>query len=227
MKLPVILIGGGGHAKVLVEALVRCGREILGFTDPDATRGPVLGVRRLGGDQQILRFRPAEVRLINALGSIGSTALRKRVYEEFRGHGFHFESVIHPAAVVASGVELGEGVQVMAGTIVQAGCRVGPNTILNTGAIIDHDCCIGSHAHIAPAAVLCGAVQIADETHVGSGATVIQEIVIGVRSIIGAGAVVVKHVPDGVTAAGIPARILNRKNCRLTRARSISVQDLE
>ena len=200
MSRPVIVIGSGGHAKVVIAALQRSGTEILGITDKDRRRAGarVLGVPVLGDDRVLAGYEADTVVLVNGVGCSGSSALRRRVFEDLREKGFHFAVVIHPAAIVAADSELGEGAQVMAGAVIQPGCRIGANAIVNTGAGIDHDCAIGDHAHIAPGAVLCGGVIVGEAAQVGAGATVIQNVEIGVGALVRAGSLVTR------TPAGAP-----------------------
>jgi sugar O-acyltransferase (sialic acid O-acetyltransferase NeuD family) len=212
VDLPIIVLGGKGHAKVVIDLLLLQGRQIIGYCDVDPDGQPVLGVPRLGNDEMILTFAPEKVRLANGIGSIRPSSLRVAVYERFAGKGYRFDQVIHPSAVVAFDVRLGDGVQIMARAVVQPGTLVGVNTIINTSASVDHDCVIGSHAHISPGAVLCGHVKVGDGTHVGAGATVIQGRSIGARSMVGAGSVVIENVAAEVTVAGVPSRVLAGKS---------------
>lgn len=213
MNLPVIVIGGGGHAKVLISALRLQQRLILGFVDRSGTSLPVLGVSNLGNDEAAFAHLPAEVELVNGVGSVGSTRLRIEVFERFKQKGYRFASVLHPAALIAAEVELAEGVQVMAGAVIQAGARLAENVIVNTGACVDHDCWIEPHTHIAPGATLSGNVRVGFGSLIGTGASVIQNVRIGSRSIVGAGAVVVKDVPEGVTVVGVPAAVRKSSQC--------------
>jgi len=205
--LPVIAVGGSGHAKVLVSTLLLQHRRVLGFVDPNPALPPLLGVAHLGGDEEVFLLSPEDVRLVNGVGSIDSTVLRRTVYEKFLQRRYIFDSVIHPSAIIAPEVDMEDGVQVMAGAVVQAGSRLGANSIVNTGARVDHDCLIGAHAHIAPGVTLSGHVHIGRGSHIGTGATIIQGIKVGAGSIVGAGAVVVRDVPAGVTVVGVPAEL--------------------
>jgi len=207
---PLILVGSGGHARILLSTLLLLGGRVLGFVDPDKTRTELLGVPYLGGDDA-LSDDPGQVVLVNGLGSVASIENRLRVYESFRRRGYRFASVIHPGAIVAPEAELADGVQIMAGAIVQTGCVVEENCIINTGARVDHDCVIHAHAHVAPGAVLCGNVHVGSRSHVGAGATVIQAVHIGSDAIVGAGAVVLSDVPECCTVVGIPARPIRVK----------------
>ena len=203
--LPLIVVGGGGHAKVLISTLLLLKRKVLGFVDVKPSLPSILGVSQLGDDSTVRRYAHEDVRLVNGVGSVGCTEARRSVYNRLQQANYIFESVIHPAATVAPDVELGDGVQIMAGVVVQPGTRLGSNAIINTGARIDHDCVIESHAHIAPGAILCGHVHVGGGSHIGAGACIIQNVAIGARAVVGAGAVVLRNVPDEVTVVGIPA----------------------
>jgi UDP-perosamine 4-acetyltransferase len=205
LNLPVIVLGGAGHAKVLVSTLLLQHRRVLGFVDVNPALPPLLGIPHLGDDGAVFLHPPDQVRLVNGVGSIGSTALRRAVYERFREKQYTFETVIHPAATIAPEVHIEDGVQVMAGVVVQPGSRLGANVIINTGARIDHDCLIDAHAHVAPGVTLSGNVHIGSGAHIGTGATIIQGVKVGAAAIVGAGAVVIGDVPAGVTVIGIPA----------------------
>lgn len=208
---PLVLLGSGGHARVLLSTLLQIGSRVIGFVDPDDSRSELLGISRIGGDEAVLDHDADDVLLVNGIGSVGSIGNRLRVHEYFRTRGYAFASVIHPAAIIAPEAELSDGVQVMAGAIIQTGCVVGEGCIINTGARLDHDCVIGAHAHIAPGAVLSGGVHVGLRAHVGAGATVIQGVRVGDDSIIGAGAVVLLDVPAGSTVVGVPARPIQVK----------------
>jgi sugar O-acyltransferase (sialic acid O-acetyltransferase NeuD family) len=210
LELPVIVIGGGGHAKVLISALLLDRRKVLGFVDLNPAASPVLGVKCLGSDTVALAHAPGDVKLVNGVGSVGPGAIRRNVYERFRREGYFFASVVHPSAIVAPEVQMEDGVQIMAGAILQSGSSVGSNAIVNTGAIIDHDCVVGAHVHIAPRAVLSGGVHVEPGAHIGTGACIIQGVTIGAASVVGAGAVVIRDVPAGVTTVGVPAKIIDR-----------------
>jgi len=208
MSLPVIILGGGGHAKVLIETLRASGVTMLGITDADRTKQghAVTGVTVLGDDSVIAQYGTDEVLLVNGIGSVGVPHARRAVFDAFKAKGYSFASVIHPSAVIAADVALAEGAQVMAGAVIQPCCSIGRNSIVNTCAVVDHDCVVGDHVHLSPGAVVAGSVRIGSGTHVGAGATVIQGIAVGSGCLVAAGAVVVADVPDGRTVRGVPAK---------------------
>ncbi|AVK82797.1 sugar acetyltransferase [Lysinibacillus sp. B2A1] len=205
MNKPIIIIGNGGHASVLVETLLMLNYEILGFTSPEKQQN-VFGLTYLGNDEAILSFSPSEIELVLGIGTVNFSKIRQKIYLRFRQQGFKFADVIHPTAIIAPSVHLGEGVQIMAGTVLQTHVHIADNTIVNTGAIIDHNSKIGAHTHIAPGTKISGGVDIGDLTHIGTGATIIQSINIGNQCVVGAGAVVIKNILHAQKVHGVPAR---------------------
>ena len=202
----IIIIGGGGHARVLRDTLDTCGGyNILGYTD--LRPSPQMDVDYLGGDDAVARrYKPVEVYLANGIGSVRLPVLRQSVYERFKKDGFLFVTVTHPDAVVSGRAQLAEGVQVMAGAVVNTGAEIGENVVINTLSGVDHDCIIGAHTHIAPGVTLSGGVRIGPGSHVGTGAKIIQGVHIGAGALIGAGAVVIDHVPAGEKRVGVPGK---------------------
>ncbi|RED84036.1 acetyltransferase [Cohnella phaseoli] len=210
---PLIIMGGGGHAKVIAESLSLMGLEeaIIGFTALDGSM-ELFNMPYIGDDSAILEYNKEEICLINAVGSTGRNQFRTKLFKDFHERGFAFANVVHPAAILSKYVTIGVSVQIMAGAIIQSGTRIGDNVIVNTGSRIDHDCIVGNHVHVSPGAILCGSVVVEDEVHIGAGATVIQGITLGRGSIVGAGAVVIKNVLPYTTVVGIPAREVQKRN---------------
>ena len=199
--LPIVILGGGGHAKVLIDALLLCGATINGVLDPRNAKGSVVlaDVRVIGDDTQLDSYDPKAILVVNGLGSLPGQTKRHELYQQLAERNYRFANVIHPTAIISNFAKLAEGVQVMAGSVIQAGTEIGSNTIINTRASIDHDCVIGKNVHIAPGAVLSGDVVVEDGVHIGTGASVIQGIRIGAGAVIGAGATVSKDVAAGET----------------------------
>lgn len=210
MTLPVIVLGSGGHSKVLIETLKEQNVKIVGATDPKSDKHGqmVYGVDIIGDDDTVFNYAPENILLVNGLGSIGSTCYRTELFARFTKVGYKFASVIHGSAIVSAGAQLGDGVQVMAGAIIQTGALIGNNSIINTKASVDHDCHIERNVHIAPGATLSGGVYISEDVHLGAGVVVIQGIKIGKNSIIGAGSLVICDIPEGVVAYGVPAKVV-------------------
>lgn len=202
---PIIVIGAGGHSKVIIDTLLLNKKKIIGILDNDKKLigKKILGVSVLGDDSYIEKYRPNEVFLVNAVASIKTLVLRKKIYDFFVNRGFSFTKVIHEKAVVSPFAKLSEDAQVFAGAVVQPGCVVGINSIINTRASIDHDTVIGEHCHIAPGCVLSGFVTVGNYTHIGTSSVVIQSINIGKSVLIGAGAVVLKDVKDNTRVVNV------------------------
>ncbi len=195
---PVIILGTGGHAKVLIEALRMINRKIIGLTDPvKEINSLVLGVKVLGDDEVLFSYSPNEIALVNGLGALPGKTLRWDLAEKFRQQGFNFATVIHPSTIMAKGVQLGEGVQIMAGSILQPGVVIGVDSIVNTGVIIDHDCMVGEKCHLAPGVILSGGVCIGSRSHIGTGASIIQALNIGSEVVVAAGSTVYQPISDG------------------------------
>ena len=194
---PIIIVGAGGHAKVVAEALSLAGRNILGFTTPDIDPGTeISGSSVLGDDSLIRKYSPGEVVLANGIGALPDQDLRWRLAEQLRKDGYEFTQVIHPSVVIAGDVKMAEGVQVMAGAVIQPGTQIGRDSIINTGVMLDHDCNISMNCHLAPGVVCSGGVHVDMGVHLGAGAIVIQNIAIGNFSVVAAGSVVYKDVPS-------------------------------
>ncbi|WP_108124484.1 acetyltransferase [Saccharospirillum mangrovi] len=197
----LILLGAGGHAKVLADLINACGERILGVCDPQLAQSGASHWRELailGDDRAVFGFEPNQVQLVNGLGGPG----RNAVMQQFAAKGYRFATLVHPRAVIGSGVELGEGVQIMAGAIVQADTAIGAHCIINTGAQIDHDGRLGRDVHLAPSAVLAGDVTLGDGVFVGPGAVIGRGVTVGDRAVIGAGTTVLKSLPAKARALG-------------------------
>lgn len=201
----VIIMGGGGHARVLFELLRASGARVLGFVAPAAEGSRLDQLPWLGPDSVLFRVDP-DVEVVNGVGSAGHTSRRVAAYERAESAGLRFRTLIHAHAIVEPTATLGIGSQILAGAFVGVSSRVGEDAIINSGALIEHDTVVGPHSHIASGAVLAGDVHIGESTHIGLGARVRQGVRIGSQCVIGAGAVVIDDVPTGTTWVGVPAR---------------------
>ncbi|MFK8164595.1 MAG: acetyltransferase [Lewinella sp.] len=210
MKKPseqVVLIGMGGHALVVIDALLAAGRDIAGYCDDEPKPVQSGRLKYLGRESDPANTTALSTRLF--LVTIGDNALRQKISRTLSGRGFQeADPVLHPTVCVGRDVSFGRGTQVQGGVFVNAMSVVGRGVILNTGCIVEHECVVGDFAHVAPGAVLAGNVKVGAGAFIGANATVIQGITIGNNAIVGAGAVVLRDVPAGVTVVGNPARVL-------------------
>ncbi len=206
------MIGGGGHARVLVDALQAAGVEVLGILERDPTDWgtTVSGVPVLGGDDLAHTYPPGTVTLALAVAGFGDRPRRRAVYAAWRDRGYDWATIVHPGATVSPSAEIGEGAQVLAGAIVNPGAKVGPMAILNTGSIVEHDCVLGEGAHLAPGAVLGGGAHVGAWAQVGIHASVLHGRRVEAFAIVGAGAVVTCDVDEATVVTGVPARFVRR-----------------
>ena len=194
---PLVLLGAGGHAQVLVALVRATGGEFLGVCDPLLTASDVSRwneIKVLNNDSALERIGPDMAGLVLGIGQIVTGNLRERIYLTWSERGYEFPALIHPTAWIAPGVEYKDGTQIMAGCVIQPGCQIGVNSILNTRASLDHGCRIGNNVHVAPGATLCGSVTVDDGAFIGAGATVIQGVHIGAGAVVGAGVTLVRSV---------------------------------
>lgn len=196
----VIIIGAGGHARVVADIVLCQGHRVLGFLDDSPTASGAYGIPLLGPVDSYKEYPHARF-----LIGIGSAAVRQKLASRLEGVTWH--TAIHPTAVISRlGVTIGEGTVVMANAVVNAGARIGRHCILNSGSIVEHDNDISDYVHISVGAKTAGTVTIGDGTWVGIGATVSNNLTVCGGCMIGAGAVVVKNIDAPGTYVGVPAR---------------------
>ena len=206
----IFIIGGGGHAKVVVSIIKKLGAfDIVGYTDNE-NRGTVLGVPYLGTDAVLQRLKQdhPHCAAVLGIGYFGRDDLRERLVGKLCRLEFSMPAVVASGAVVNEDVHIGEGTVVMDGVVINAGTRIGTYVIVNTCASVDHDCVLGDYAHIGPGVTLCGGVKVGARSLVGAGATVVQYKSIGAHCIVGAGSVVVNDCLQRGTYVGIPAKAI-------------------
>ncbi len=204
----IIVIGGGGHAKVVIAMLRKSGTFLIkGYVAPE-NRGPILEAPWLGNDADLVALSRQGTPLHAAMG-IGhprSADVRRSAHTAITQLGIKFKVVLDNTAVVADAVCFGEGSVIMAGAVVQPGTKTGLCAIINTNATVDHDCLIEDFVHIGPGAVLCGGVVCADGSLIGAGSVILPSCRIGRDCIIGAGAVVTEDCMERGIYVGSPAR---------------------
>lgn len=209
MSTQVVIIGAGGHGKVVLDILRAAGRyEPVGFMDADTRLAgtKVGGLPVLGPTNLLPKLR--NQRVGHAIVAIGDNRTRQRYLAAIEAEGFELASAVHPTAFVSPTARLGRNVVVGPNASIITEARVGDGVIVNTGAIIEHECELGDSVHIAPGACLAGRVRVGACAFVGIGAQVIQCLAVGDGATVGAGAVVLQDVPDGATVVGVPARVV-------------------
>jgi sugar O-acyltransferase (sialic acid O-acetyltransferase NeuD family) len=197
----IIIYGGGGHAKVVIDCLQAQQRNIIAVID-NKNEGPLLGIHR------IAKYASTFEQEALAIVAIGDNEIRMNVAKTI---AHKFTNAIHPSVLFSNHAVLGKGNMLMQNSVIQAGVEIGNHVILNTGAQVDHDCKIGSYVHLAPRTTLCGNVHIGEGTLVGAGSVIIPGITVGNWVTIGAGTIVIKDVPDRAVVVGNPGQIIKYK----------------
>lgn len=205
MQKEVIILGAGGHAKVIAESILKSGDEVLGFLDDNEEiqgKEIYLGRKVIGKINEVVNYHDKYF-----LIGIGSNKVRKMFAEKYSNLKWY--TAIHPSAIIASDVVIEEGTVIMPGAIINPGTVVGKHCIINTAVSLDHDNRINDYVHISPGSHLAGTVTVGESTWICAGVTVINNIHIGDNNIIGAGATVIRNIEESnVTYIGVPAKVL-------------------
>lgn len=203
----VLVLGGGGHAKVVIALLKKLHMTVAGYTDR-VDRGSILGVDYLGPDQviaQVIEQRVASDAVIG-VGKLDGSPVRRAIAERMRTYDVRLPVVQSPNAVVNETVIVGQGTVVCDGVVVNVGTNVGSLCILNSNSTVEHDCTLGRNVHVAPGATICGAVHIGDDCMIGAGVTVANGVRVADACLIGAGSTVTRDITQTGVYAGSPAR---------------------
>lgn len=204
MTRPLLVLGRGGHGRVVADVALACGYDRIAFLDDspvspaDPSPFPLLGP--MASIPEMAESWPA------AIAAVGSNSVRLDLFRRLLAAGFETPTIVHPSAVVSGNAVLGSGVFVAPGAVINVGARIGDATIVNTGARIDHDCSIGIASHVAPGATLSGGVVAGCRAWLGTGCSIKQGVTIGDDAIVGVGAAVVSDLAGGRTYVGVPAR---------------------
>lgn len=199
----ILLIGAGGHGKVVVDAMLRVGtlRDTIEVVDDDQLLG---GTSILGLEVRFDSRRPRPARCFHV--AVGDCAVRQQLHGEQVARGRLPITVAHPDASISPFATIAAGAFIAAGAVVGPSASIGSGTIVNHGAVVDHDCVVGEFSHVAPNATLGGAVTVGAGVLIGAGATVLPGLSIGDSSIVGAGTVVRRSVEVGEIYTGVSTK---------------------
>jgi len=213
MKEKIIVIGGGGHAKVIISILKKQKKyEVVGYTDI-SDNGLILGIQFLGSDEKLHSLFDSGIQ--NAaigLGQIKTALHRRKIVDVLKNIGFKIPAIISPKSIVNEDVNIGNGTVVMDGVVINSGTSIGEFSIINTNSSVDHDCKIGSFTHITPGVTLSGEVTIGDNVLIGTGASVIHQIKIPDNTIISSGSSVQMDIEKVGIYRGVPAEFVREIN---------------
>ncbi len=210
---PLILIGSGGHALMVLDILrATDAGEIAGVVTQDEAVGEFCGLPVLGSETDLPRLRDGGIRRIAiGVGGFTDNRARTRVYRVVKELGFEVVSAIHPSAVVAPGVVMGEAAMLCAGVVLNPGVSVGSNTLVYTNSLVDHETRVGDHVLISSGVTVGAYASIGDDAVLCMGCTVVSGMRVGEGALVAGGAVVVKDVEAGGCVAGVPARSWQRR----------------
>lgn len=190
----VIIIGASGHAKVIADIVEKCDDRVFSYLDDDLSKDGVTGkisdCRKYIDKQFII--------------AIGNNEIRRRIADEYKDLNYY--TAIHPSAIIAKDVTIGDGTAVMAGAVINASSVIGRHCIVNSGSVVEHDNRLADFVHLSPNATLCGTVTVGENTHVGAGVTVKNNTNITADCVIGIGAAVVKDITESGIYCGVPAK---------------------
>lgn len=203
VKKKLTIIGASGHGKVIADIAKENGYEDIIFFDDNENIKECAGYKVVGKCKDVGMYPEREF-----IVAIGNAQIRQKIQNMLTDEGLKIGSLIHPKAVVAENVLIGEGTVIMAGAVVNPNTIIGKGCIVNTCASVDHDCIIKDFVHIAVGAHICGSVEIGTKTWIGAGATIINNVKIVNECMIGAGGVVVKDIVIQGVYLGVPVRII-------------------
>ena len=205
MKRPLILVGGGGHCRSVIEAAESAGYSILGVLDmPEEVGKEILSTKVIGTDNDISTYVD-KAEFVVTVGFIKNPAIRIRLYNKIKEVGGRLATIIASTAYVSKYAEVGEGTVVLHQAFVNAGAKVGKNVILNTATNIEHDAVIGDHSHISTGTMVNGECKVGKRCFIGSQSVLANCISVGEDIIVGAGSFVRKSITEKGIYSGNPA----------------------
>ena len=200
----LLVIGAGGHARVVIDVARAAGFEPTAALDPTEVGSVCNGVEVVGGDELAEEIFAKGVR--DAVIAIGDNRLRIKLGERLCALGFTLPRLIHPSAIISPSARVGDGTVIMPLAVINASATIGQLVVINSSAVIEHDCSIGDGAHVAPGCCLGGTVSVGNGTLIGIGSVVRPDARIGDFAIIGAGSTVIRDIAGHGVATGCPAR---------------------
>lgn len=211
MKKPLILVGGGGHCRSVIETAESAGYSILGVLDmPEEVGKEILSTKVIGTDDDIPAYVD-KVEFVITVGFIKNPSTRIKLYNRIIDAGGKLATIVASTAYVSKYAEIGEGTVVMHHAFVNAGAKVGKNVILNTFTNIEHDAEIGDQCHISTGTMVNGECKVGKNCFIGSQSVLANCISIGDDIIVGAGSLIRKSISEKGIYSGNPAILKIKK----------------
>jgi len=214
MNKKLLLIGGGGHCKSVIDCLLQTNQyKEIAIIDKNENIGKLISeIPIIGCDDDLSKlYENGYDFAFVTLGSIGDVSLRIKLYNLLEEIGFEIPNIIDSSAIISKHVKMGKGVFVGKNAVINACALIGNGSIINTSSTIEHDCIIGEFTHIAPGSVLCGEVKIGENSHIGARSVIKQQVNIGKNTTIGIGSVVLHDIASSMLAYGNPCKEVKSK----------------
>ncbi|AVR46884.1 acetyltransferase [Christiangramia fulva] len=201
----MLIIGASGHARVIIDIIHKLNLSIKYIVDADPD---IMEIE----NYEVLHKVSDAMKKHTAVIGIGNNHTRYKIVREKTIENFA-KPIVHPDAVVAENLKMGEGSVVMAGAVINPAAVIGKHCIINTSSIVEHEVVLEDFVHVSPGTVLTGNVKVGEGAHIGAGAVIIPGITVGKWATVGAGAVVIDDVPDFAVVVGNPGRIIKYNKC--------------
>ena len=211
MKKDLLIIGSGGHARIVSEVALLSKYHVKGIIDLEfkkEKKETINFIPVIGNLEKLNTFEKSKIDLFLAIGDCKN---RKKYYNILKKKGYNFINLFHPTSIISKTASIGNGVLINSGSIINSNATIKDNVIINTGSIIEHEVIISNHCHCGPGSIVSGRVTIEDTVFIGAGAKIINNIKISSNSVIGAGSVIIDNVPKNSVVVGIPGKIKNKK----------------
>lgn len=209
MNKKILLVGGGGHCKSVLDTLIETKQySEIGIIDKCENIGKhILGISIIGCDDDLSKFHKNGYNYaFVTIGSVGNTKHRIRLFDFLEKIGFDIPNIVDSTSVISENANMSRGIYVGKNAVINAGASIDKGAIINTSATIEHDCTVGSFSHISTGSVLCGEVHIGDNVHIGANSVIKQQVKIGANTIIGMGSVVLNDIAGFMIAYGNPCK---------------------
>lgn len=202
MKENLLIIGAGGHGKVVADIALKMNKWKNIFFLDDEKKESLMRIKVIGKSEEVINY----IENHDVIVAIGNNEIREEIQTKLEKLNATIPVLVHPGAYIGEEVVIGSGTVIMAGAVINPSTKIGKGCIINTGATVDHDNVIDDFVHISPGSHLAGYVRVAKGTWIGIGSCISNNICISKRCVIGAGSVVIKDIHESGTYVGVPVK---------------------